>query len=194
MLLRNADAIIAPLATLARANQTASASAASGSPPDARRSPTSPPSQPAPQAQPAGPDATAATWDAAAAALARAAAPALAGAAGAVPTNAHPSFDCRKARTKGERAVCSDAGLAALDRNMSAQYVRAISGASPEQHAQLRRPGIASSLIAIAVRTVHAWEIAYVGRMREIRDIMEGTGTRVENWWSLFGCSLLATT
>ena len=37
-------------------------------------------------------------------------------------SSARPSFDCANARTKGEIAVCSDAGLAALDRNMAAQY------------------------------------------------------------------------
>src|SRR5690606_16172476 len=52
--------------------------------------------------------------------------------------SARPSFNCRYARTRGEIAVCGDDGLAALDRQMAAQYYRAISVASPRQRQLLR--------------------------------------------------------
>jgi hypothetical protein len=157
VLLRNADAIIAPLATLARVGQAAPAtpqpapaapaeSNAVG-PAQPQRAPSPPqPVQPRPQVP-----------------------------APAVPTGARPSFDCARARTKGEIAVCTNAGLAALDRNMAAQYGRAIQQATPEQRALLR--STRSRFIAYRDRCPNRSCIgdAYVGRMREIRDIMEGT-------------------
>ena len=114
VLLRNADAIIAPLATLARiANSNPEAPALTPASPE-QAPPTSAPLPPeaAPPAEQPGPSTSSGT---------------------------HPSFDCANARTKGEIAVCSDAGLAALDRNMAAQYGRAMAGASPDQAALLRR-------------------------------------------------------
>lgn len=39
---------------------------------------------------------------------------------------ATPSFDCAKARTAAERAICSDAGLAALDRKLADSFARAV--------------------------------------------------------------------
>src|SRR5205814_9138667 len=50
-----------------------------------------------------------------------------------------PSFDCSKAQSRGEIAVCADSGLSALDRNVAAQYWRARAHASPEQQAQLQQ-------------------------------------------------------
>jgi len=90
------------------------------------------------------------------------------------PTSARPSFDCDRARTKGEMAVCSDAGLAALDRNMAAQFGRAMNGASPQEQAILQ--STRSRFLAYRDRCPNRQCIgdAYVGRMREIRDIMEG--------------------
>ena len=90
------------------------------------------------------------------------------------PSGTHPSFDCARARTKGEIAVCSDGGLAALDRNMAAQYGRAVARASPDQLALLRRTR--DHFLAYRDRCPNRSCIgdAYVGRMREIRDIMEG--------------------
>ena len=154
VLLRNADAIIAPLATLARVNQPAAAA-----PPPAPSAPTTAPQQPPAQA-PAGPQPPSQQ---------------PAPQPPSVPTAARPSFDCAKARTKGEVAVCSDAGLAALDRNMAAQYVRAIDGATPDQLALLRRTR--DRFLAYRDRCPNRSCIgdAYVGRMREIRDIMEGS-------------------
>jgi hypothetical protein len=149
VLLRNADPIIAPLATLARVAQPAPAPVAQSETnaigPEAQQqaAPVAPaaPSAPAPPARPAG---------------------------------ARPSFDCANARTRGEIAVCSDAGLATLDRNMAAQFGRAMANASPEEQALLRRTR--DRFLGYRDRCPDNRCIgnAYVGRMREIRDIMEG--------------------
>jgi hypothetical protein len=152
VLLRNADPIIAPLATLARVAQPAPAPAAPAETnavapeqqPQGAPVTQPPPTAPAPSAQPA-----------------RA-------------TGARPSFNCANARTRGEIAVCSDAGLATLDRNMAAQFDRAMSSASPEEQALLRRTR--DRFLGYRDRCPDNRCIgnAYVGRMREIRDIMEG--------------------
>jgi len=149
VVLRNADAIIAPLATLARTN-------------------AAPPAQPAPVPAPA----PGTSGEPAQPALP----PPAAGEEQAPtrPVSARPSFDCANARTKGEIAVCSNAGLAALDRNMAAQYARSIEVATPQQKALLR--STRDRFIAYRDRCPNRACIgdAYVGRMREIRDIMEG--------------------
>ena len=158
VLLRNADSIIAPLATLARVNEPAPPVI----PPVTAPAPSSPvetngaaPEQPRPNRP----------------AEQRPPIPSVP----PVPSGAHPSFDCAKARTKGEVAVCSNAGLAALDRNMAAQYGRAIADSTPEQRDLLKKTR--SRFLAYRDRCPNRSCIgdAYVGRMREIRDIMEGT-------------------
>jgi hypothetical protein len=149
VLLRNADAIITPLATLAR---TAPAAA----PPtdtaaevnDAAGEPaTSQADQPPPAAEQPAPS------------------PSYA---------ARPSYDCSRARTKREIAVCSDSGRAALDVTMAAQYRRASSSASAEERSLLQ--ATRDRFIAYRDRCTNRQCIAdaYVGRMREIRDIAEG--------------------
>jgi uncharacterized protein YecT (DUF1311 family) len=162
VLLRNADSIISPLATLGRLNE-----------PGEQQQPAPPTVEP----QPDGNGAASGTVEPAP--------PSPAGSprAGSSPASdqdhasasAHPSFDCAKAHTKGEIAVCSDSGLAALDRNMAAQYVRAMSAASPEQEAILRRTR--DHFLAYRDRCPSRACIgdAYVGRMREIRDILNGS-------------------
>ena len=145
LLLRNADAIIAPLATLARVGQpqpTAGAENNMVAPIEPVNAPIEPPAAPS---QPQTP----------------------------TPTN-RPSFDCADARTRGEVMVCSDAGLSALDRNMAAQYGRALSVASPEQRDLLRRTR--DRFLTFRDRCSNRACIGdtYTGRMREIRDIMEG--------------------
>lgn len=103
----------------------------------------------------------------------------LAPAPEAVPTNpaANPSFSCANARTPGEVAVCSDPGLAALDRRMSAQYASAVSQADPEQRALLQRTR--DEFLGYRDQcTSHACIAdTYRGRIREIRDIMTGDWT-----------------
>ena len=85
-----------------------------------------------------------------------------------------PSFDCARAETPGEIAVCSDSGLAALDVNMTTQYRRALTTASPAQSRLLQTTR--DRFLGYRDRCPNRQCIAnaYLGRMREIRDIMEG--------------------
>jgi len=90
------------------------------------------------------------------------------------PPQAQPAFDCSRARTSGEQAVCGNASLAVLDRQMNAQFDSAMSNADDEQRAQLR--STRSRFLAYRDRCGSDSCIAdaYRGRMREIRDIMKG--------------------
>jgi hypothetical protein len=85
---------------------------------------------------------------------------------------ASPSFNCRYARSRSEKSVCSDQGLAALDRSMSSLFYSALSDAGPRTRAELRR----SRDRFLAYRDRCSGEAciadAYRGRMQEIRDIM----------------------
>ena len=145
--LRNADSIISELATLSRTAQPAQRPApadTNGAAPEAGETNAAAPES---ATKPVGP-------------------------ASAYP--GRPSFDCGKARSKGEIAVCSDSGLSALDTNMAAQYRRAINSASPQEQAILQ--STRDRFLAYRDRCPNRQCIgdAYVGRMREIRDIMEG--------------------
>jgi uncharacterized protein YecT (DUF1311 family) len=144
VLLRNADAIITPLATLAKVSQ--------------------------PEAQPGAeePDVDDVEVNVAASESANKEVGPQTDYPG------RPSFDCSNAQTKGEIAVCSDSGLSALDVNMATQYRRALGSASPEERAILQRTR--DRFLAYRDRCPNRSCIAdaYVGRMKEIRDIMEG--------------------
>jgi hypothetical protein len=85
-----------------------------------------------------------------------------------------PSFDCANAHTSGEAAVCADSGLAALDVNMTTQFRRALSSASPAQRQQLQATRDRFLSYRDGCPSRQCMADAYVGRMREIRDIMEG--------------------
>ena len=146
VLLRNADPIIAPLATLARTAQ----------PQPPQETPVA--NEAAPVAEPGVPSSNAPTP--------------LEGSQR--PAGARPSFDCGQAQTRGEIAVCGDAGLAALDRNMAAQYARSMGIASPEQRALLQQTHERFTGYRDRCPNNACIGDAYVGRMREIRDIMEG--------------------
>ena len=157
VLLHDADAIIAPLATLARVQQSAPAVA-----PDANEvQPQSPGAgAPAVAPEPAPPQ--------------PAPSPVPEPAQIPRPLSPAPSFDCSRARTSGERAVCSDPGLARLDRAMTTEYGRAVAVASPEMRDALRQT--ARKFYAYRDRCTDRQCIAdaYAGRIREIRDIVEG--------------------
>jgi uncharacterized protein YecT (DUF1311 family) len=143
--LANADDIITPLATLARTQ-----------PPAEETLNQVDPAAEVPAVEPATPADPAPTSDAPAA-------------------TASPSFNCANARTSGEVAVCNDAGLAALDRRMAAQFSSAMSDANAEQRANLQRTR--DAFLGYRDRCPNNACIAetYRGRMREIRDIMLGT-------------------
>lgn len=87
---------------------------------------------------------------------------------------ARPSFNCRFARTRGEIAVCRDQGLAALDRQMAAQYGRAAAGAGSRQQAVLRATRDAFLRYRDRCPSDACIAGAYRDRMREIDDIMAG--------------------
>ena len=144
VLLKNADAIVAPLATLARTAPAPQPSAPIGSNAVAPVDPLAPVPEgsatPPPAPGPSG----------------------------------RPSFECANARTRGEIAVCQDSGIAALDVNMAAQYRRSLAVATPAQRALLQ--STRDRFLAYRDRCPNRSCIAdaYTGRMREIRDIMEG--------------------
>ena len=153
--LSNADGIIAPLATLARvggATADALAPGATDAPVavtepanDTLAPPASmPPSQPG-QAAPPPPRA-----------------------------DASPSFNCRNARTRGEIAVCGNAGLASLDRQMASQFNSALSRADPGERALLQRTRNRFLSYRDSCRSDSCIADTYRGRMREIQDIMAG--------------------
>jgi hypothetical protein len=143
--LRNADAVIAPLATLARV-----------APPP----PTPPETN---EAAPEQPEANVAASESA---------NVQPGPATNYP--GRPSFDCNRAHSKSELAVCSDSGLSALDLNMIGQFRRALATATPAQRTLLQTTG--NRFLAYRDRCPNRQCIgdAYVARMREIRDIVEG--------------------
>jgi uncharacterized protein YecT (DUF1311 family) len=152
VLLRNADAIVTPLATLAQVSKpatqqpqdlTATNDAVS------QNETAQPQTAPAPQSSTSPPAAPRAM-------------------------SARPSFDCASARRPGEQAVCNSAGLAALDRQMAAEYGRAYSVASPEERQILRDSARRFYDFRDRCQTNACIGDAYTGRMREIRDIMEG--------------------
>ena len=157
--LSNADAIITPLATLARvgtpAGEPLTPAAPTDSalppltaepPPPTQRPPTPPQPQdvgsPPPPARP--------------------------------PATASPSFNCRFARSRGEIAVCGDPGLASLDRQMAAQFNTAMAQGDSRQRSLLQRTR--SDFLRYRDNCPSNSCIAetYRGRIREIRDIAAG--------------------
>lgn len=85
-----------------------------------------------------------------------------------------PSYDCGDASTSSEVAVCNDAGLAALDRQMAALYDRSVASGNAQQRALLVRTRDRFLAYRDGCRTTGCIAGAYQGRMREIRDIMAG--------------------
>jgi hypothetical protein len=149
VLLRNADAIVTPLATLARIGEAlpsaSQAQITNGAMPEANPPVLAPQSVPTPIAPPSH-----------------------------ASSGARPSFDCNTANSRGELAVCNDPGLAALDRQMAAQYGRAFAAASPDQRALLRDTARRFYAYRDNCPTNACIGDAYTGRMSEIRDIMQG--------------------
>jgi hypothetical protein len=164
--LTNADAIITPLATLARVGQPTGAplapppSGAAPGPapgdqlgipnePGAPPSPAPPQQSPPPAIEP-GPTAPAPV------------------------TSGRPSFNCGNARTRGEVAVCRDAGLASLDRQMASEFFGARRAASASQRALLDRTRGRFLAYRDRCGSDSCIADAYRGRISEIRDIMAG--------------------
>jgi uncharacterized protein YecT (DUF1311 family) len=85
----------------------------------------------------------------------------------------NPSFNCRSARTRGERMVCSSQSLAARDRAMSSMFYSAMASADAGRRSELRRTRDRFLGYRDRCRDEACVADAYEGRMREIRDIME---------------------
>ena len=88
--------------------------------------------------------------------------------------SARPSFNCANARTRGEIAVCSDGGLAALDRQMASQFNAAMRNADGRQRALLQSTRVGFLAFRDRCRSDACIADTYRGRMREIDDIMAG--------------------
>lgn len=149
VLIKDADPIVVPLATLARVRDSA---------PLQQR--PSAPSATVPTVIPAPPPQQTAPID-----IAPPATPQV---------NARPSFDCRAARSRSEIAVCRNDGLAALDRQMAAQYQRAVASAGAREWSLLRSSRDTFLRYRDQCRTNDCIANSYRGRMREIDDIMAG--------------------
>lgn len=149
--LTSADAIVTPLATLAKVGTAAEDPLAPASNTDQYLPPlgAEPPMGPEPAPPQPAPSPPAAS--------------------------ASPSFDCRAARTRGEVAVCGDPGLAALDRQMAAQFMSAMSQADPGERALLQSTRSRFLSYRDGCRSDDCIADAYRGRMSEIRDIMSGS-------------------
>ena len=90
------------------------------------------------------------------------------------PAVANPSFDCDAARTRGEIAVCSDPGLAALDRQMAGQFNSAMSRGDAQQRSLLQRTRGRFLSYRDRCATNQCVAETYRSRMREISDIVAG--------------------
>ena len=89
--------------------------------------------------------------------------------------NFSPSFNCARARTSSERAVCANPGLAALDRTMASRYVDALRTADPAAAQLLRQTR--DPFLGFRERCVSdasCIDRVYRGRIREIDDILGG--------------------
>ena len=88
--------------------------------------------------------------------------------------SARPSFNCRRARTSGERAVCDSPSLGSLDRDMAAQYRSAVANGGPDERRLLAQTR--DRFLTYRDRCGNDACIAstYRGRMREIDDIVAG--------------------
>jgi hypothetical protein len=149
VLLHNADAIITPLATLSRVAQPPPVS---GAPAEENGVAAQAPGGNVIQAPP----------------------PAAAPPASPQTTTSRPSASCANARSRGEIAVCGDSALAALDRDMSTEYGRAFGVATPEQRDQLRQTARRFYAYRDRCPDRQCMAAAYAGRVREIRDIIQG--------------------
>jgi outer membrane biosynthesis protein TonB len=86
-------------------------------------------------------------------------------------TIARPSYNCRYARTRSEIAVCSDAALARLDRQMAAQFNNAMREGTRAQRDVLERSRLRFLYRRERCRTAACMAETYRARMAEINDI-----------------------
>ena len=91
-----------------------------------------------------------------------------------VPAQASPSFDCDHVGNSAEAAICSNPGLAALDRQMAADFQRAMGSADRGQQRLLERTRKRFLTYRNRCATNQCIEETYQSRIREIGDIMTG--------------------
>ena len=89
-----------------------------------------------------------------------------------------PSFNCRAARTPGEMVVCGDANLASLDRQQALFYSQSWLGADPARRSQLQTTHGRFLARRDSCRSAACTRAAYLGRMREVSEIMMGPAKR----------------
>jgi outer membrane biosynthesis protein TonB len=82
-----------------------------------------------------------------------------------------PSYNCRFARTRSEVAVCGDAGLASLDRQMAAQFNNAYGQATRAQREVLERSRLRFLYRRDRCQSASCIAATYRARMSEINDI-----------------------
>lgn len=152
--LTNADAIVTPLATLARTGGQALDPLAPVMPPADALAPR-PELPPATEGAPLGPP------------------PRVTAPPPPPQASANPSFNCANARTRGELAVCRSPGLAALDRTMAAQYRSAFSSSDGRTRAELERTRGRFLAFRDQCPSDECIADTYRGRIREIRDIVD---------------------
>jgi uncharacterized protein len=92
-------------------------------------------------------------------------------AAAAPAATVRPSFNCRFARTRSEVLICSEPGLANLDRQMAAQFSTAARQATPGQRDVLERSRMRFLYRRERCGTPACIAAAYRARMTEIDDI-----------------------
>lgn len=85
-----------------------------------------------------------------------------------------PSFNCRYARSRSERMVCSDAALARSDRAMSSMFYEALAAGDTHVRRALRRSRDRFLIARDACATPACVSNAYARRMDEIAAIAAG--------------------
>ena len=84
-----------------------------------------------------------------------------------------PSFDCRSARSRSERMVCSSDALARRDRAMSSEFYAALANADPVTRRELRETRDRFLRYRDRCASEACVADAYADRIEEIRDIRD---------------------
>lgn len=85
-----------------------------------------------------------------------------------------PSFNCRYAKTRTEKMVCTSPRLAALDREMASLFYALLAGADPGTRSHLRRSRDAFLIRREGCGSEGCVDSAYRSRMAELRRISQG--------------------
>ncbi|HEX2762321.1 MAG TPA: hypothetical protein VHM92_00560 [Allosphingosinicella sp.] len=85
-----------------------------------------------------------------------------------------PSFNCRYAKTRTEKMVCTSPRLAALDREMASLFYALLANANPGTRSHLRRSRDAFLVRREGCGSEACVDSAYRSRMAELRRIAQG--------------------